>query len=312
MVAADGTSYKPASQQALVHQVLDLPLSFAPQQGYLSGLPPGLPPMLPSGLCCCTPILSGFSLRRVNDAVHSLCSIEPTNNNLTCNKKINFSKTFKNVERNISKKINTFQTVLTLCSLAISNVFSFSNICSAFNVSSAKQPFITMQVQGVTSSWLFESGAAASVMALTEFQKISQDNRPEKLPAMLNLSTASADSLNVVGVYNLSFSMKGKTIQNPVYVCSNLNQKAIIGMDVIKKFGLIYSPLKETLRPAAARFFPSLLPTGASPRPSLIVPQFLQRASPCTQPQNSSPPLLFVLHAFSLKPIIFLSLHLWL
>jgi hypothetical protein len=39
--------------------------------------------------------------------------------------------------------------------------------------------------------------------------------------------------------------MKGKTIQNPVYVCSNLNQKAIIGMDVIKKFGLVYSPLKE-------------------------------------------------------------------
>jgi hypothetical protein len=68
-----------------------------------------------------------------------------------------------------SKKINSFQTVLTLCSLAISNVFSFSNICSAFNVSSAKRPFITMQVQGVTSSWLFNTGAAASVMALSEF-----------------------------------------------------------------------------------------------------------------------------------------------
>jgi hypothetical protein len=55
---------------------------------------------------------------------------------------------------------------------------------------------------------------------------------------MLNLSTAAADSLNIVGVYNLSFSMKGKTIQNPFYVCSNLYQKAIIGMDVKRKFGL--------------------------------------------------------------------------
>ena len=119
---------------------------------------------------------------------------------MTCNYKLNFSKTFKNVERNILKKINTFQFILTLCSLAISNVFPFSNICSAFNVSSAKQPFITMQVQGVTSSWLFDTGAAASVMALSEFRKISPDNRPEKLPAMLNLSTALADSLNVVGV----------------------------------------------------------------------------------------------------------------
>jgi hypothetical protein len=105
----------------------------------------------------------------VNDAVRSLCSIKPTHNILTCNKKLNFSKTLKNVERNISKKINNFHTVLTLCSLAISNIFSFSSICSAFNVSSAKRPFITMQVQGVTSSWLFDTGAAASVMALSEF-----------------------------------------------------------------------------------------------------------------------------------------------
>jgi hypothetical protein len=45
----------------------------------------------------------------------------------------------------------------------------FSNICSAFNINSAKHPFITMQVQGVTSSWLFDTGAAASVMALSKF-----------------------------------------------------------------------------------------------------------------------------------------------
>ncbi len=43
------------------------------------------------------------------------------------------------------------------------------------------------------------------------------------------------------------------------------------------------------LRPAAACFFPSSLPTGVSPKPSLIVPQFLQRAPPCTQPQPLPP-----------------------
>ncbi len=115
----------------------------------------------------------------MNDAVRSLCSIQPTCNVLNCNNnKLSFNKTLKNVERNISKKINNFQTVLTLCSLAISNVFSFLNICSAFNVNSAQRPFITMQVQGVTRSWLFDTGAAASVMSLSEFRKISPDNRP--------------------------------------------------------------------------------------------------------------------------------------
>jgi hypothetical protein len=43
------------------------------------------------------------------------------------------------------------------------------------------------------------------------------------------------------------------------------------------------------LRPAAARFFPSSLPAGVQPKPALIVPQFLQRAPPCTQPQPLPP-----------------------
>ena len=43
MVAADGTPYKPAApgQQAHVHQVVESPLVFAPQQGTPQGYPPG-------------------------------------------------------------------------------------------------------------------------------------------------------------------------------------------------------------------------------------------------------------------------------
>jgi hypothetical protein len=43
MVAADGTPYKPAApgQQARVHQVVESPLVFAPQQGTPQGYPPG-------------------------------------------------------------------------------------------------------------------------------------------------------------------------------------------------------------------------------------------------------------------------------
>jgi hypothetical protein len=70
--------------------------------------------------------------------------------------------------------------------------------------------------------------------------------------------------------------MKGKTIQNPVYVCSNLNQKAIIGMDVINKFGLIYSPLKDTFHfedtPINSNyFFQPKMPSNRSAVASLTV-----------------------------------------
>jgi hypothetical protein len=43
MVASDGTPYKPAAtgSQARVHQVVESPLVFAPQQGTPQGYPPG-------------------------------------------------------------------------------------------------------------------------------------------------------------------------------------------------------------------------------------------------------------------------------
>jgi len=134
-------------------------------------------------------------------------------------------------------------TFLSVCSLIIS-AFSLTNICSTFSDKVAR-PFITLKVQGETSTWLFDTGAAVNCISLAEFRKIPPDRRPPKLPPMFNLSTASADSLKIVGVYNLTFSLQNRSITSPVFVCSNLNQNAILGMDAIKKLGLIYSPIKE-------------------------------------------------------------------
>jgi hypothetical protein len=55
---------------------------------------------------------------------------------------------------------------------------------------------------------------------------------------------------------------------------------------------VLRNPLSQPqmpLHPAATHFFPSLLPSGVQPKPALIVPQFLQRAPPCTQPQPMPP-----------------------
>ena len=135
--------------------------------------------------------------------------------------------------------------MLSICSLMIST-FSFANICSTFDTSSTQRPFITLKVQGVTSTWLYDTGAAANCMSLTEFRKIPPEQRPPKLPTLYNLSTASADSLKIVGVYNMCLQVNNRSVTSPVFVCSNLNQKAILGMDAIRKFGLIYSPLKNS------------------------------------------------------------------
>ena len=182
-----------------------------------------------------------------------LCSLQPSTRNPSPN--LYQSKHLKNIQ--------FVPTMLSICSLMIST-FSFANICSTFDTSSTQRPFITLKVQGVTSTWLYDTGAAANCMSLAEFRKIPPEQRPPKLPTLYNLSTASADSLKIVGVYNMSFQVNNRSVTSPVFVCSNLNQKAILGMDAIRKFGLIYSPLKnsfsfETIPISETTLFPTTL-----------------------------------------------------
>jgi hypothetical protein len=60
MVAADGTPYKPAAQQARVHQVVESPLNFAPQQGYPQGYPPSYLQGYPQGYAAAPPSYQDF------------------------------------------------------------------------------------------------------------------------------------------------------------------------------------------------------------------------------------------------------------
>jgi hypothetical protein len=55
MVAADGTPYKQASQQ-----VVESPLTFAPQQGYPQGYPPSYLQGYPQGYAAVPPSYQDF------------------------------------------------------------------------------------------------------------------------------------------------------------------------------------------------------------------------------------------------------------
>ena len=56
-----------------------------------------------------------------------------------------------------------------------------------------------------------------------------------------NLTTASNDSLKVQGRYNLKLQVLGQTVINPIYVCENLGQIAIMGIDLMRKLNLTYN-----------------------------------------------------------------------
>ncbi len=101
-------------------------------------------------------------------------------------------------------------------------------------------------MQGVSGSWLFDTGASVSLISIKEFRKISPEHRPQKKPATINLTCASDKMLSIVGIYDFNLTIQGRTIRHPVYVANNLGNAAILGIDAIKAFGLIYSPSKNS------------------------------------------------------------------
>jgi hypothetical protein len=61
---------------------------------------------------------------------------------------------------------------------------------------------------------------------------------------MVNLTSASDQQLKTVGLYHLKLTIGSQSILHPVYVTEN-KTPAILGIDAIKAFGLLYSPLKH-------------------------------------------------------------------
>jgi hypothetical protein len=109
------------------------------------------------------------------------------------------------------------------------------------------RPNITVKtIQGPTSTWLFDTGADVTVMAMREFRKIPIEKRPTKKPPTMKISSASSDSLKIVGVYEMPITVMNKTVTHNVIVVHNLNSNAIMGINLIEKLGLVYKARKKT------------------------------------------------------------------
>ncbi len=132
-------------------------------------------------------------------------------------------------------QVPLFQTLFAICSPI------FAQVNSVFK---SDRPFVTINAQGISSSWLYDTGASITLMSIVEFRKICPENQPPKTPVMVNLTSASDQQLKTVGLYNLKLTIGSPSIIYPVYVTEN-KTPAILGIDAIKAFGLLYSPLKH-------------------------------------------------------------------
>ena len=114
------------------------------------------------------------------------------------------------------------------------------------NLITVPRPFIQVQsIKGVTTNWLYDTGAKVTVIALREFRKIPVDNRPPKQPTSIRLESASKNVIKAIGQYTMPITVNGKSVQHGVIVVDNLNSGAIMGIDLIEKLGVTYNARKR-------------------------------------------------------------------
>ena len=93
---------------------------------------------------------------------------------------------------------------------------------------------------------LYDSGASVSLLNLKSFraaQKAGKVHGKVK-DVHLSLRTASGSTMRVIGVYLVEVNMVGQTIVAPFVVTPDVKEQAIIGMNIIRAYGLSYDAVK--------------------------------------------------------------------
>ena len=106
--------------------------------------------------------------------------------------------------------------------------------------STEARPFVKVAFHGISSRFLYDTGASCSVLSLDEFRRISIDQAPKKLaPTDTIILDANGKSLQIYGRYSLKVLVEGRNVEHPFFVCP-LTAKGIIGIDFINAAGLSY------------------------------------------------------------------------
>ena len=134
---------------------------------------------------------------------------------------------------------------MMFCSLSISMIKNVSQSIN-FSVMSAlggdfDRPRVNVQINNVTMSWLYDTGAAKSCISTAQFYTLYPngclDFIHKNYSHSKGLQDAGGHSLNLYGIVPLTLTILGKTITHNVWICDSLRD-SIIGVDLINEFQL--------------------------------------------------------------------------
>lgn len=115
------------------------------------------------------------------------------------------------------------------------------------NALTSKRPMVEVQVGSKSQKMLYDTGASATVFREDQMEflkpglikKFNKDECP-------GLFSASGTRMEWVGAYTVEVTIMGVTKRIDVQVVRNLHEKAILGVNAIKEFGLQYNPVDNS------------------------------------------------------------------
>ena len=142
----------------------------------------------------------------------------------------------------INASVGMLGVVLTFCALSLSaSVNSIPAILSNW-YGDNKRPRVDVTVNGITRSWLYDTGACRTCISTSKFFKWFGTNLPRSVspssPSQ-KLRDAGGNSLGFRGVYSIPLTILGKTVLHEVWVCDKITD-LIIGVDFIQIHKLAY------------------------------------------------------------------------
>ena len=98
---------------------------------------------------------------------------------------------------------------------------------------------VKMNCSKAQEDFLYDSGAQVSLVGRKAFRKIPVHKRPKKINFRLTCSGVSGSKLKVLGCYMTKVKILDKEIEHPFFIVDKIpGQSGVIGIDIIKKYGL--------------------------------------------------------------------------
>ena len=139
---------------------------------------------------------------------------------------------------------------MNICTISIATINTFkSKTQKVFNIKgdNTKRPYVRAKINQFGRDFLYDTGASRTCIKLDTFNKMFPHGKPRMIKpdsAMQPLFDASGSDLNLIGVFDMTFEIFGKTFQHDVRVLEHVTED-IIGIDLIHKINLQYDPAQQ-------------------------------------------------------------------